>query len=161
VTAFYDDELGLPVLMQVEYGDQPWRLGVACICLYATRRTLVWDGIVAELFRRNPTADSMLKMNDGEACRLLKPLGLAARRVTMIRRFLEDYSAGFPFVECASIGPYARESYRIFSLGLWPDLPPEDAEIRRFWQWHVDRRLRWVPERRGVSTARGGQRREA
>ena len=71
---------------------------------------------------------------------LMQPLGLHERRARNIIRFSEDYlnkSWKYP-IELYGIGKYGNDSYRLFCLGQWKEIEPDDRKLNLYHDWLKD-----------------------
>lgn len=119
-------------LLQSRY-QNPWKQAIVCILLNQTTGTQV-RRVLPELFRAYPSPRKM-EMAGPELEEILRPLGLWRRRGRALRMFSADYRSGTPVQMCFGIGPYARDSHRIFALGDL-SVEPEDKELRRYVEHH-------------------------
>jgi len=70
----------------------------------------------------------------------MKPLGLHERRASNILRFSDEFlnkSWKYP-IELYGIGKYGNDSYRIFCLGQWRDVEPDDHKLNIYHKWLKD-----------------------
>ena len=117
--------------MQEIYGDEPWKMLVACMLLNRTTRRQV-DCIRDELFERWKTPEDMIEADERELSKLLYPLGFYNRRAVTLKKFAaawvvadieKDGVNGLP-----GIGKYAADSWAIF-IERRTDVEPEDKAI--------------------------------
>lgn len=70
----------------------------------------------------------------------MQPLGLHERRARNIIRFSDDYlhkSWKYP-IELYGIGKYGNDSYRLFCLGQWKEVEPDDRKLNLYHEWLKD-----------------------
>ena len=68
---------------------------------------------------------------------LLQPLGLHEKRAKIIIRFSEEFLTKdwtYP-KELYGIGKYGDDSYRIFCLGDWKNVTPNDHKLNFYHKW--------------------------
>lgn len=79
---------------------------------------------------------------------LLQPLGLHEKRAKIIIRFSEEFLTKdwtYP-KELYGIGKYGDDSYRIFCLGDWKNVTPNDHKLNFYHKWL------WEQEKQGFLT---------
>lgn len=112
--------------MYADAGD-PWKVLVSCILLNLTNRSQV-NKVIDELFDRWPNPQTMAAAPKSQLMAHIATLGLADRRSDTLRLMSEKYIERLRFSShgwlteheiavLPGIGPYARDSYRIFVLG--------------------------------------------
>lgn len=121
---------------QVIFRD-PWKLFISCILLNRTTavqvRSVVWD-----LLKAYPTPESMVNASEEDLERLIKPLGIYKKRAVCIRRFSSEYLSTPKEVwnrdptVLFGVGQYASDAFKIFCLGQWQSVTPEDKDLRRY-----------------------------
>lgn len=121
-----------PQLLQLQYLDDPYRFGVACILLNRTTRQQV-DRAIRDLFLEYPTADALARARVDEVRELIRPLGLNRIRTERLVRFAEDLASGTPYDACFGVGQYARDAWNLLHGDL--DVEPADKELRRWKRW--------------------------
>ena len=80
---------------------------------------------------------------------LLQPLGLHEKRAKIIIRFSEEFLTKdwtYP-KELYGIGKYGDDSYRIFCLGDWKSVTPNDHKLNFYHKWL------WEQEKQGLLKA--------
>ena len=68
---------------------------------------------------------------------LMQPLGLNEKRARILQRFSEEYlysTWSYP-IDLYGIGKYGNDSYRIFCLGQWRDVQPDDHKLNLYHGW--------------------------
>ena len=71
---------------------------------------------------------------------LLQPLGLHEKRAKIIIRFSEEFLTKdwtYP-IELYGIGKYGDDSYRIFCLGDWKSVTPNDRKLNFYHKWLLE-----------------------
>lgn len=115
----------------------PWKLFLSCILLNRTTavqvRSVVWD-----LLKAYPTPEALVEASEDDLERLLRPLGMYRKRAVGIRRFSRDYMATptdiwrkDPTV-LFGVGPYGSDAFKIFCLGEWQSVTPEDKDLKKY-----------------------------
>ena len=80
---------------------------------------------------------------------LIQSLGLQEKRAKIIIRFSEEFLTKdwhYP-KELHGIGKYGDDSYRIFCLGDWKNVKPDDHKLNYYHSWL------WEQENQGSLTA--------
>jgi len=93
--------------------------------------------VTSELFEKYPTPQLLIDANQEELAELIKPLGLWRKRTLSLIAFTREFITKpwkYP-LELHGIGKYANDAYRMFCLGEWKDLKPEDKELKRYLSW--------------------------
>lgn len=70
----------------------------------------------------------------------MQPLGLNRKRAKLIIRFTEEYlnkNWKYP-IELYGIGKYGNDSYRIFCLGQWKEVHPNDVKLNQYHSWLIE-----------------------
>eukprot|EP01137_Pigoraptor_chileana_P035308 Opistho-2@29117 len=125
-------------LLQHYLWKSPWHLLIACMFLNRTTGHQV-RGLIVEFFRRYATPEATIAADTDALIDLLRPLGLYRRRAHSIRRMSEDFIASnwtLPS-QLYGIGKYAEDAYRIFCLGEWAQVEPNDHALNYFHEWLV------------------------
>lgn len=115
----------------------PWKLFLSCILLNRTTavqvRSVVWD-----LLKAYPTPETLVEAPEDDLERLLRPLGMYRKRAAGIRRFSRDYMStpkeiwrDDPTV-LFGVGQYASDAFKIFCLGEWQSVTPEDKDLKKY-----------------------------
>ena len=122
-------------LLQEQHWQDPWRVIIICQMLNQTTRKQV-DKVVDEFFARWPTADAFLTSKHEDVSMLLKPLGFYNRRPRAMRKFTEEYTTGVKDVsKMYGVGKYAFDAYRIFCVGDWRSVEPNDHALNKYHAW--------------------------
>lgn len=115
----------------------PWKLFLACILLNRTTAVQV-RRVVYELLNSYPTPEALLQASEDDLERLIKPLGMYRKRAVCIRRFSRDYLSTPTHIwrkdptVLFGVGRYASDAFRIFCLGEWKSVTPEDKDLKRY-----------------------------
>jgi hypothetical protein len=109
-----------------------WRVLVLCALLNRTGRRQVRPMFEA-LLVAFPTPQRMAR-GRARLERMLRPLGLGARRSALLRRLSADYVSGRPASQCFGVGQYARDALAIFVEGR-TDVRPSDKFLGRYLRW--------------------------
>lgn len=114
-----------------------WML-VGCILLNRTQRSQGVDDVMLSLIERYHYADHMAAGQARYLERRIEPLGFQGTRARTLTRFAQGWGLGgyhqrqptlAQLATFHGIGPYARDSWRIFMLGE-TDLSPRDRVLR-------------------------------
>lgn len=134
-------------LIQESLFHDPWKLLIATIFLNRTSGSkaipVMWD-----FFKRYPNPEITRMADWKPIAELLQSLGLHEKRAKIIIRFSEEFLTKdwtYP-KELYGIGKYGDDSYRIFCLGDWKDVTPNDHKLNFYHQWL------WERERQGFLT---------
>ena len=122
-------------LLEEELYKDPWKLFVSCILLNKTSavqvRQVIWD-----LFREYPTPQDMIQAPTHELEQRIMPLGLYRKRAVTLQRISREYISTDEWKDAPEIlhgiGKYACDAYRIFCLGQWRHVTPEDKDLKRY-----------------------------
>lgn len=117
-------------LIQEKYWPDGWKILVCCLCLNLTTRKQM-EPVVAELFRRWPSPADLLAASDADIEDLIRPLGMQKKRTQTLRKMSAQYVAGGwkQARELHGIGKYGDDAYRIFILGDWKSVTPQDHAL--------------------------------
>ncbi len=120
-------------LIQEKYWPDGWKILVCCLCLNLTTRKQM-EPVVEEMFKRWPTAAALSQADEEELQELIKPLGMWRRRTTTLKKMSYQYHAGqwVDVEELPGVGKYARDAYRIFILGEWKEVHPNDHALNEY-----------------------------
>ncbi|KAK1786907.1 hypothetical protein P4O66_017285, partial [Electrophorus voltai] len=131
-------------LVQETLFHDPWKLLVATIFLNKTSGKLAIP-LLWRFFERYPSADATRASDWKALADLLQPLGLHVLRAKALIRFSDEYltkSWRYP-IELHGIGKYGNDSYRIFCVGEWKEVIPNDHKLNDYhtWLWENHERL--------------------
>ena len=89
------------------------------------------------LFEKYPDAETMRDSDPAELYDILKPLGLANKRVKTLKRFSSEYlyKEWKTASELYGCGKYANDAWRIFCKGDWTEVKPEDHALNLYHDW--------------------------
>lgn len=115
----------------------PWKLLLSCMLLNKTTavqvRKVIWD-----LLKAYPTPDAMIGASNEDLETFLQPLGMYRKRSIALRRFSREYMdtpeevwSKDPTI-LFGVGRYASDAYKIFCLGEWQSVTPEDKDLKRY-----------------------------
>lgn len=127
------------MMVQDIYRNDKWRMLVACMMLNQSRGQEVKKAM-RTFFAGFPDPQTVrragaLKTHNMET--ILKPTGLAKRKVEMIRKFSEFWleqgvpESAFDVANYPGCGDYAVESYRLF-IDRDDTFAPKDKEVKRY-----------------------------
>ena len=120
-------------LLQERYWPDGWKILTVCLLLNQTSRRQV-EPMVDNLFSLYPTPESMVSACSDELYSVIKPLGLANKRVKTLKKFSENFlsSSWVHARELYGCGKYADDAYRIFIKGEWKDVNPQDHALNDY-----------------------------
>ncbi|KAM9475540.1 uncharacterized protein mbd4 isoform 2-T2 [Clarias gariepinus] len=131
-------------LVQETLFHDPWKLLVATIFLNRTNGKLAIP-LLWQFFERYPSAEVTRASDWKPLADLMQPLGLNSLRAKTLVRFSDEYltkSWRYP-EELYGIGKYGNDSYRIFCLGEWREVTPQDHKLNKYhaWLWENHKQL--------------------
>ena len=123
-------------LIQEDLWPDEWRILISCLLLNLTTRKQV-DGVIFELFGRYPTPVSLLNADSTELQTLIKPLGMWRKRTQTLLRFTREYLDGEweQAIDLFGCGKYANDAWRIFCVGDWHKVEPNDHALNMYHEW--------------------------
>ena len=123
-------------LIQEDLWPNEWRILVACLLLNLTTRRQV-DGVIHELFKKYPNPQSLGAAEDIELQDMIKPLGMQRKRSATLRRFSNEYltKAWRQAIDLHGCGKYANDCWKIFCLGDWRNVQPNDHALNKYVDW--------------------------
>lgn len=116
-------------LIQTHYIGDPWKIMISCILLNQTTNIQVRP-VIINLFNRFPTPNSITRSHTQEIADIIKSTGFQNVKAKRIIDFTEVWNSGernpdkFP-----GIGPYARDSWKIFVEGI-TNISPSDKKLK-------------------------------
>ncbi|XP_070766993.1 methyl-CpG-binding domain protein 4 [Enoplosus armatus] len=123
-------------LVQETLFHDPWKLLVATIFLNKTSGKMAIP-VLWQFFERYPSAEVTREADWKPMSELMKPLGLYELRAKTLIRFSDEYRTKqwrYP-IELHGIGKYGNDSYRIFCVGEWRQVTPEDHMLNKYHAW--------------------------
>ncbi|XP_026222721.1 methyl-CpG-binding domain protein 4 [Anabas testudineus] len=123
-------------LVQETLFHDPWKLLVATVFLNKTSGKMAIP-VLWQFFERYPSAEVTREADWKPMSELLKPLGLYELRAKTLIRFSDEYLTKqwrYP-IELYGIGKYGNDSYRIFCVGEWRQVTPEDHMLNKYHAW--------------------------
>lgn len=123
-------------LIQESLWPDEWKILVACIMLNQTTRKQL-DKVVDTFFQKWPNANALLQAADDEIQDVIKPLGFWSRRTKSLKRFSSEYmnkNWNEP-IELHGIGKYANDAWKIFIVGNWQSVEPQDHALNKYHNW--------------------------
>ncbi|XP_076597315.1 methyl-CpG-binding domain protein 4 [Chaetodon auriga] len=123
-------------LVQETLFHDPWKLLVATIFLNKTSGKMAIP-VLWQFFERYPSAEVTREADWKPMSELMKPLGLYELRAKTLIRFSDEYLSKqwrYP-IELHGIGKYGNDSYRIFCVGEWRQVTPEDHKLNKYHAW--------------------------
>ncbi|XP_036389136.1 methyl-CpG-binding domain protein 4 [Megalops cyprinoides] len=131
-------------LVQETLFHDPWKLLVATIFLNKTSGKMAIP-VLWQFFDRYPSPEVTCGSDWKPIAELLKPLGLSELRAKIIVRFSDEYlnkQWRYP-IELHGIGKYGNDSYRIFCVGEWRQVNPQDHKLNKYhaWLWENHEKL--------------------
>lgn len=116
-------------LIQTHYLGDPWKIMISCILLNQTTNIQVRP-VIINLFNRFPTPNSITKSDESEIASIIRSTGFQNVKARRIIAFTQSWNSGernpdkFP-----GIGPYARDSWKIFVEGI-TNIFPTDKKLK-------------------------------
>ncbi|XP_058244718.1 methyl-CpG-binding domain protein 4 isoform X1 [Hemibagrus wyckioides] len=131
-------------LVQETLFHDPWKLLVATIFLNRTSGKLAIP-MLWQFFERYPSAEVTRSSDWKPLADLMQPLGLNSLRAKTLIRFSDEFltkSWRYP-EELYGIGKYGNDSYRIFCVGEWREVTPQDHKLNKYhaWLWENHEKL--------------------
>ncbi|XP_071332729.1 methyl-CpG-binding domain protein 4 [Trachinotus anak] len=123
-------------LVQETLFHDPWKLLVATVFLNKTSGKMAIP-VLWQFFERYPSAEVTREADWKPMSELMKPLGLYELRAKTLIRFSDEYLTKqwrYP-IELHGIGKYGNDSYRIFCVGEWRQVTPEDHKLNKYHAW--------------------------
>ncbi|XP_058534904.1 methyl-CpG-binding domain protein 4 [Ochotona princeps] len=123
-------------LVQETLFHDPWKLLIATIFLNRTSGRMAIP-VLWEFLEKYPSAEAARAADWRDVSELLKPLGLYDLRAKTIIKFSDEYLTKqwkYP-IELHGIGKYGNDSYRIFCIGEWKQVHPEDHKLNKYHDW--------------------------
>jgi len=120
-------------LIQEKYWPDPWKILVCCLCLNLTTRKQM-EPVVERIFQRWPDAKSLSEADDTELTEVIRSLGMWKRRVNTLKKMSAQYHGGEwnDVLQLHGVGKYASDAYRIFVLGDWKNVQPQDHALNDY-----------------------------
>ena len=120
-------------LIQEKYWPDPWKILVCCLCLNLTTRKQM-EPVVEVLFQKWPDADSLSKANDADLEEVIKTLGMQKKRTQTLKKMSAQFHEGkwSNVLQLHGVGKYASDAYRIFVLGEWQSVQPNDHALNAY-----------------------------
>lgn len=124
-------------LIQTHYLGDPWKIMISCILLNQTTNTQVRP-VIVNLFDRFPTPNSIDRSHLSEISHIIRSTGFQNVKAKRIIDFTESWNSGernpenFP-----GIGPYGRDSWKIFVQGI-TDIYPSDKKLQIYLNQSTD-----------------------
>jgi len=123
-------------LIQEELYDNPWKLLLATIFLHKTSGKVALP-VFWRFIEIYATPKVVVNANWRDIAEVMQPLGLYIKRAKMIIKFSHEYLHKvwkYP-IELYGIGKYGDDSYRIFCLGQWKSVQPNDKKLNQYHEW--------------------------
>uniref|UniRef100_A0A1A8F3S1 Methyl-CpG-binding domain protein 4 n=1 Tax=Nothobranchius korthausae TaxID=1143690 RepID=A0A1A8F3S1_9TELE len=123
-------------LIQETLFHDPWKLLVATIFLNKTSGKMAIP-VLWQFYERYPSAEVTREADWKPMSDLMRPLGLYELRAKTIIRFSDEYLNKpwrYP-IELHGIGKYGNDSYRIFCVGEWRQVTPDDHMLNKYHAW--------------------------
>jgi len=125
-------------LIQEKLYHDPWKIFVACIFCNLTKRVQS-EPIMWRFFEKYPTAQDAALASHEEVAEMVSILGLKNKRATALIRMSQDYVSkdwrSNPGKNLYAIGKYAEDAYRIFCVGDWQNVEPQDHALNDYHDW--------------------------
>lgn len=120
-------------LIQEKYWPDPWKILVCCLCLNLTTRKQM-EPVVEVIFQRWPDAKSLSEADETELTEVIRSLGMWKKRVNTLKKMSAQYHEGkwTDVLQLHGVGKYASDAYRIFVLGEWRNVQPNDHALNDY-----------------------------
>ena len=118
-------------LIQTHYEDDPWKIMISCIMLNQTSNVQVRP-VIKRFFEAFPTPNSLNESHQNLISAILQPTGFQNVKAKRIINFTKVWNSGerdpnkFP-----GIGPYAKDSWKIFIEGK-TNFHPADKKLSAY-----------------------------
>lgn len=118
-------------LIQTHYLNDPWRIMISCIMLNQTSNVQVRP-VIKRFFEAFPTPNSLNESHQNLISTILQPTGFQNVKAKRIINFTKVWNSGerdpnkFP-----GIGPYAKDSWKIFIEGE-TNFSPADKKLSAY-----------------------------
>jgi methyl-CpG-binding domain protein 4 len=123
-------------MLQEDLWPDEWKILVACLLHNQTSRKQV-NKVYQKLFEMYPTPVSMESADVQDLQSLLKPLGMWRKRSATLQRFSREYlekNWNTP-KELFGCGKYAEDTWRVFCMGDWKNVEPNDHALNKYRVW--------------------------
>lgn len=128
-------------LVQEPYFGDEWKILICCQLLNMTTHVQVRK-VLTELFEKYPTADSMILADEVELRDIIRSLGFYNKRAKTLIRFSDEYlnKKWNTAKELYGIGKYGDDAWRIFCVGDWKNVRPNDQALNKYhdWLWELE-----------------------
>ena len=86
------------------------------------------------MFQRWPDAKSLSEADDAELTDVIRTLGMWKKRVNTLKKMSAQYHEGKwnDVLQLHGVGKYASDAYRIFVLGDWRSVQPQDHALNDY-----------------------------
>jgi methyl-CpG-binding domain protein 4 len=121
-------------LIQEEFWEDPWKIFVVCIFCNLTRRKVA-EPYIRKFFTSYPTPEAAAAARIEEVQDMISNLGLSRRRSKALVSMSYDYLIKDWKESPESlygIGKYGSDAYRIFCLGDWKNVNPNDHALNDY-----------------------------
>lgn len=126
-------------LIQEKLFKDPWKLLVATIFLNKTNAKVALP-LLDVFFKTYPTPEAILVTEEPVLAALLQPMGLNNTRAHKLKRFTQEFlnKEWTRAADLYGIGKYGEDSYRLFCLGEWKTVCPEDKKLNKYHKWLLE-----------------------
>ncbi len=92
------------------------------------------EPVVEALFQRWPAAELLAIAPDDELEEMIRPLGMQRKRTQTLKKMSAQYASGGwkQARDLYGIGKYGDDAYRIFILGDWKNVQPNDHALNDY-----------------------------
>lgn len=129
-------------MIQEELRGQPnygWKTLVACILMNRATAAQARP-ILKNLLDRWPDPSSLAQAKATDVTEIVRPLGLKTNRAKYLIAMSDQFLRRVPLKDLAGVGPYARESWRIFVEDDL-DFVPSDKKLRVYVEERRDQEI--------------------
>lgn len=92
------------------------------------------EPVVEVIFQRWPDAKSLSEADEAELTEVIRSLGMWKKRVNTLKKMSDQYRRGewSDVIQLHGVGKYASDAYRIFVLGEWQSVQPNDHALNDY-----------------------------
>ena len=92
------------------------------------------EPVVEVIFQRWPDAKSLSEADEAELTEVIRSLGMWKKRVNTLKKMSAQYHEGewTDVLQLHGVGKYASDAYRIFVLGEWRSVQPNDHALNDY-----------------------------
>lgn len=130
-------------LIQEELYSEPWKLLISTIFLSKSKvKNEVTEKVMFKFFDQWKTADSAAEAEWTDIAEFIRALPAYEKKAQTIVRFSQEFVGkdwSYPR-ELFGIGKYGDDCYRLFCLGEWREVTPDDQFLNYYHDWLLTNR---------------------